>query len=251
MQDGFGREHMTHKPYGLSPDIYVRLDRNHYVLLDLRRNLYSCMARSDFEPVVRHVLEAGRAGAAMEVVASPDASYSLAQATAELVGNGILRTLADGGKEYVENEQPAPTCPFLLETGGITSCRPWRYAAAFLASCAWADISLRHLPLERIISQIRRWKSDGRCGSEALEHRRTPELITSFIKLRPLYPRDYLCMFDSLSLLRFLQHFHITASWVFGVCAEPFAAHCWLQSGSVALNDTPARVSIYKPIMAV
>jgi Transglutaminase-like superfamily len=38
---------------------------------------------------------------------------------------------------------------------------------------------------------------------------------------------------------------------VFGVNADPFEAHCWVQAGSVVLNDTLGRVSSFTPIMSV
>jgi hypothetical protein len=39
--------------------------------------------------------------------------------------------------------------------------------------------------------------------------------------------------------------------WVFGVNADPFEAHCWVQAGNVVLNDTVAWVSGFTPIMVV
>ena len=55
----------------------------------------------------------------------------------------------------------------------------------------------------------------------------------------------------SFVLLRFLQRSGGKATWVFGVRTWPFGAHCWLQLGDVALDDDPARLVGYAPILAV
>jgi hypothetical protein len=72
-----------------------------------------------------------------------------------------------------------------------------------------------------------------------------------FDSLRLFYPRPYLCLFDSLALIHFLARFGLYPDWVFGVQADPFEAHCWVQAGSVVLNDTVERVSAFTPIMYV
>ena len=76
-------------------------------------------------------------------------------------------------------------------------------------------------------------------------------LVHDFLSLRPLFPRKYLCLFDSLALLEFLSKYGLHPSWVFGVQPDPFEAHCWLQHQDTILNDTVEVVSTYTPIMAV
>ena len=75
--------------------------------------------------------------------------------------------------------------------------------------------------------------------------------MAAFEHLRPLYPRPYLCLFDSLALLEFLAAYHSYPRIVFGVVADPFQAHCWLQEGDVLLNDDLEQVGKYEPIMSV
>ncbi len=72
-----------------------------------------------------------------------------------------------------------------------------------------------------------------------------------FLKYRPLFPRDYLCLFDSLALVRFLSGYDLYPDWVFGVQEDPFRAHCWVQAGEVVLNDHLDNVAVYTPIMTV
>jgi hypothetical protein len=75
------------------------------------------------------------------------------------------------------------------------------------------------------------------------------DLVHTFLSLRPLYPREYLCLFDSLCLVHFLAQFGHFPQWIFGVKLEPFGAHCWVQSGDVVLNDTVEVIGQYTPIL--
>jgi hypothetical protein len=76
-------------------------------------------------------------------------------------------------------------------------------------------------------------------------------LISEFFAWRGFYSRPNACLLDSLSLLHFLARFHIFPSWVFGVIAEPFQAHCWLQWRDLVLNDSLPHIEGYTPIMLV
>jgi hypothetical protein len=59
------------------------------------------------------------------------------------------------------------------------------------------------------------------------------------------------CLHDSLAVLEFLARHQLFPSWVFGVRARPFAAHCWVQHDGFVCNDTVEHVSGYVPIMVV
>ena len=76
-------------------------------------------------------------------------------------------------------------------------------------------------------------------------------LVSVFDRLRWFYPRSYLCLFDALALIHFLARFHVYPDWVFGVNADPFEAHCWVQAGGIVLNDTVERVSAFTTLMSV
>lgn len=76
-------------------------------------------------------------------------------------------------------------------------------------------------------------------------------LALTFRRYRPLFPRDYLCLFDSLALMHYLARCKVYATWVFGVREDPFSAHCWVQVDSTVLNDYCDRVAEYTPIMSL
>lgn len=59
------------------------------------------------------------------------------------------------------------------------------------------------------------------------------------------------CLVRSFLLRRFLERSGYSADWVFGVRTWPFGAHCWIQSGPLALDDAPERLAAYQPIFCL
>jgi hypothetical protein len=121
----------------------------------------------------------------------------------------------------------------------------------FSVAVAKAAALLRLRSLEAIVARVRRRKP--------AEPRRSSgdgpgcdELAALFARLRPfLFTGHDRCLFESLALLEFLATYGHHPQWVFGVRARPFAAHCWVQHGSIVLNDTLEHVSGFTPIMQV
>ena len=125
------------------------------------------------------------------------------------------------------------------------------HAGSFFLSSARANRELRRQHFQRIVEAVRARKSRNASRAGGADLERTRSLASVFERLRLFYPRSYLCLFDSLALIHFLARFDVYPDWVFGVNADPFEAHCWVQSGNVVLNDTVARVSGFTPIMYV
>jgi hypothetical protein len=73
----------------------------------------------------------------------------------------------------------------------------------------------------------------------------------SFDRSRPLVPIGRNCLLDSLALDSWLARRGIGTQLVFGVVAEPFAAHCWLQTPEALLNDSYDHVSSFTPILVL
>jgi hypothetical protein len=51
--------------------------------------------------------------------------------------------------------------------------------------------------------------------------------------------------------LAFLRSHEAGADLVFAAKLDPFAAHCWLQSGEVLLNDRLDRIESFTPVCVV
>ncbi len=72
-----------------------------------------------------------------------------------------------------------------------------------------------------------------------------------FLTARRYVPIEPRCLLDSLCLLHFLSRRSLPARVIFGVTLEPFAAHCWVQTGRVALNETLGIANAHTPIRSV
>ena len=73
----------------------------------------------------------------------------------------------------------------------------------------------------------------------------------AFRNARRLVPIRGNCLADSIALMRWLTAKGDGATLVFGVKLDPFAAHCWVQSQGVLLNDRPERVERFVPIRTI
>lgn len=75
--------------------------------------------------------------------------------------------------------------------------------------------------------------------------------LDAFRRLSPWLPFDGVCLYRSGLLRRYLSALGHQVDWVFGVRTWPFAAHCWLQAGDLALDDEAERLLAYHPIMVI
>jgi hypothetical protein len=76
-------------------------------------------------------------------------------------------------------------------------------------------------------------------------------LVAAFERILPWLPFQGVCFYRSFLLLKILRWRGYDARWMFGVHTWPFQAHCWLQVGDVALDDTADRLAGLTPIMEI
>lgn len=76
-------------------------------------------------------------------------------------------------------------------------------------------------------------------------------LASRFARARWLVPLSGNCLTDSLALVRWLQEHGAGATLIFGVKLDPFAAHCWVQTNEILLNDLAERVERFTPVRAI
>jgi hypothetical protein len=238
-------------PYALASHVFVCLQDEHVVLLDVRNDRY-------------FALEAAKTrGLEVMVRGWPVRAEGKTTSLKDLSNSGVIETLSErglltrgrpAGKDATPIQCDAPLDEIdaddTAETPRISLLHILRFSVAALA----AHLSLKYLPFERVIrlAQWRRMHARARFGSSDLDRERTQVLIAIFSWLRPFFftAKDA-CLFEALALSRFLASHGIYPQWVFGVQARPFSAHCWLQHEGVVLNDTAEHVSQYTPIMLV
>jgi hypothetical protein len=125
----------------------------------------------------------------------------------------------------------------------------WRHIIDFLRACTWARRSVRSRTLYVVAEEIGRRKNTAGAPFDA---ERAIELVGVFRRLRPhtFAARDQ-CLFHALALVRFLSAYDLYPTWVIGVRTKPWAAHSWVQQGTLLLDANPEQVCEYSPILAI
>ena len=238
-------------PYALASHVFVCLQDEHVVFLDVRNDRY-------------FALEAAKTRGLEAVVRGwPVRAENSRASLRELSDSGVLEVLAERGlltKGMCEGKDATPIqcAPPVEEVQADDTAEMHSigllHILRFLRAAIAASLSLKYLPFERVIRQAqwRRTHALARFGAQPLDVERARTLVAIFSWLRPFFftSRDA-CLFEALALGRFLASYGIYPQWVFGVQARPFTAHCWLQHEGVVLNDTVEHVSRYSPIMLV
>src|SRR5262249_26820255 len=98
---------------------------------------------------------------------------------------------------------------------------------AFFSSMHAAARILRTRPISAIVEAAKRRKAR---APQARDRSEIERRTVVFARLRPWYPHSYWCLLEALALLEFLARAHVFPDWIFGVQAQPFGAHCWLEA---------------------
>ena len=230
----------------LQPHVFLCRGKRHWVILDVNRDKYLCVDRRQFEALGPSLK--GWEGSGCTAAPASENAGALAD---DLLSLGILSERAADAKDALPTAYPLPTeaiDPDLPVPSRRSFCTR---AGAFFASSARASRELRGQRFQLIVESVRARKSRNAGRALLSDFERARSLVSVFDRLRWYYPRSYLCLFDSLALIHFLARFGMFPDWVFGVTADPFEAHCWVQAGNVVLNDTVERVSAFTPIMSI
>lgn len=235
--------------YALAPHVFVCLDGDHIVLLDVRNDRYLALEESKSRCLKTSIVGwPVKAAGLQQTAVTVDETERVAQL---LMSRELLVRDRAAGKEAtpVQIEKPsqgfAPDDYLDREPIGV------RAVMAFVASVAIARYATRFWAFERLARRVRRRNEKHRRHGPADVHR-LRALIAVFGRLRPfLFTSREACLFESFALLEFLARHGVHANWVFGVQARPFAAHCWVQQNGVVVNDSVESAGGYTPIMVV
>jgi hypothetical protein len=127
-----------------------------------------------------------------------------------------------------------------------------RDVAYFLTACFTASYLLRLSSLETIVQRVTARKQQASNINNSDSFDSLIGLVCTFRRLRSFLPsgKDQ-CLFYALALVEFLAHYHEFPTFVIGVQTSPWAAHSWVQQGSLVLDSSPETVRFYTPILAV
>lgn len=240
---------MTATRYFLGPNIFFCAATRYWVFLDVTKDRYFCIRKEDLDSLSPWLHGWPRDG---DVDSPPtDMPEGAGQLIEQLIARDILCKIPDRGKPVIPTNVQPPDESLASKIPRTDSASLIKHAGAFLLACGQADRRLRTQSFYTVVTHVtqRRQRAGERLSS--FDWIKAAQLTTLFDSLRLLYPRPYLCLFDSLALLEFLSRYSIFPNWVYGVIVEPFQAHCWVQQEGVVLNDTVDRVSVYTPIMTI
>lgn len=235
--------------YLLARHVHLCRTTNHCVLLDLRADRYLCVDRPSFDALTPWLQGWPDVGGAIsgDIECTDASTVALA---GELLTRGILTTHAAEGKAALPAEGTTAKRELPLKQARISGLRGVAFILPFFIACHMAEARLRK-SLETTIEHVARRKRHHAYASRTTSLAAIEDLALVFAALRLFYPREYLCLFDSLALIEFMNFFKIFPEWIFGVTADPFNAHCWVQADGVLLNDTKSRLAEYNIIMRV
>jgi Transglutaminase-like superfamily len=235
--------------YYLSKDCFVCRMGCYWIILSAKRDRYLCVAHADLASIADQLY--GWQKWTDSTVGPPPIGAEKNKLVESLTISGTITSNPTNGKSFAESECSAPESRIEASDSTVPARVPLIWMLRFFLACAKVDWQLRTKALSGALARIERRRLRADSSSVIDNAPRVSTLIAAFQMLRPLYPRSYLCLFDSLALLEFLAGYRILPRVVFGVVADPFQAHCWLQDGSTVINDELERVSKYKPILSM
>ena len=165
-------------------------------------------------------------------------------ARAQLLATGLM-------EEAVKCVRPAPANAD-IPLASLFELPGQRTRPSFLAVL---EIACRLVPIRRALARtgvarrVRRIESMKAGLRPAHGRADLLKLARRFNAARPLVPVTRNCLSDSLACLEFLLSRRACADLVFGVKLSPFAAHAWVQTDDLILNDHVDYVSEYTPVL--
>lgn len=223
------------------------------VLLDLRRNRYFGVGQKE-TTALRSL--AGN----WDSPAAPSTSFaSEAEPLPLQDAVRIADKLVEAGLLSNSTPEPAAFTPTQVDLQSLLtsvgheidrkSSIRWRHIIDFVRACTWARRSVRSRTLYLVAEDIGKKKN---AAGASFDADRAVELVGVFRRLRPhtFAARDQ-CLFHALALIRFLASYNVHPTWVIGVRTKPWAAHSWVQQGTLLLDANPEEVCEYTPILAI
>lgn len=231
--------------YGLARHVFVCRDEDYIVVLDLKRDRYFSL-----EAAKTAALACALPGWPSTTPHPPPPESAIQAVAAPLLRQGWLLEASASSKDATPAKISGPEAELTGEATSADAKLGVRTVIAFVVSSIFAKVALRFWPFERVIRRVADRNAGHANLSPPLDLERARRLVAAFERMRVfLFSTKQECLYDSLAVLEFLARHGEFPSWVFGVRARPFAAHCWVQSGEVVFNDTVEHVSTYVPIM--
>ena len=218
------------------------------ILLDLTRGRYLGIGAGQARALANVVAGWPLPSSSISTSEAPTSSPATSRLATRLLAQGILSDGRCDTLMSVSIKPPEATLApehIALQAPSITTARVIRFMRA--VSLAYLSLRFRSLQSIAVAVSRRRQRSASRSAADINALR---DSVSVYQRLRPLVftVRDK-CLFDSLALVEFLAAEDMHPQWVIGVKTHPFAAHSWVQSGPLVLNDSHEHVRSYRPIL--
>lgn len=165
-----------------------------------------------------------------------------------LVQNGLLTT--DSNQANAASEPPA--CETYLGIADVMD-HFGKFRVTLASHLLAAFLLARRLLTSDSIDRVVRYVTAQQSKPTSVSHKTAPldlAALAHFHALRPLlYSAKDQCILDSLVLYEYLRRCDAGCTFFIGVKTRPFRAHCWIQSGTVVLNDNVEHASSFRPIL--
>lgn len=221
---------------GLHRDLsYCRID-DHLIFLDIQNDRYFRLA-APLESALVTYLSGGNA---------PDHSIR------RLIEQQILIDEPTGSDRSPPFFANIPTRSAVEET---TRARRTSFSEILdtLTIVGSTQLQLKNRGLKQALCKLADLRGKQTSRPSAPRHNETDALdaSTAFRSARLYVPIDTCCLLDSIAMVKFLAKRELYANLVFGVTADPFSAHCWVQYGTTVLNDALGHVLAHTPIRVI
>jgi hypothetical protein len=215
--------------FSLRQDVYCCNANNRFVFLDLRKDRYFCLPK--------------RAEDAFQSALDSASEIDLEALRPLMSAGALVRTESPARLLLLTSSEPASTS---LPRAQSLQTSPLHLALA-LHSHLEAGLALKFFPLKKVVADIRfRSAHHGSAQRAAID---LSELVAGFSATKRLIPAKDQCLSYAIALIFYLRHFRLYPNLVLGVRMNPFAAHAWVQSDGVVLNDDLETVRLYTPIL--
>jgi len=239
-------------PYHVPNHVHYAVVQDAVIFMDLRADQYSLLT-GEKARLFAALFSPAPHTRGRDLLINPIAPGVSARARDALVTELLKCNLLTAGAEATAMNRaslPPPREDFLA-AGAV--CPPrirLRDVGQFFTACLVAAWRLRYTPLETTLRAVER-RRRARTAMHPLDLSELQRLVALFRRMRPLFPKDALCLFDSLALVEFLAQYGCFPHWVFAVMLNPWSAHCWVQQADVSLNEDAERARHYTVILVV
>jgi hypothetical protein len=209
----------------LTWDTHLIILGDDIVILDAKANAYFCMAG---------------AGTCLDVNGRR-LSFKNPELRAIFAEEGFLAGAEPGASPRLDIPRVA------RDLGGAVADR-LKATDVLVILAAWLSMAVSYhgRPFNHLMHIARRQRAPkASCDPEV------KRLTAAFERVLPWLPFQGICLYRAFLLRRILHWRGHGTRWVFGAQTWPFHAHCWLQIGDTALDDTADRLAAYQPILVI